>query len=310
MNGENNRVWRSALSCLILVGLVLWAFYQSALGNEKPKRQKEISVILYNAGNGGWESLMEGMRQAEDYFSVNINYVTLRDEADGEEQKKAILREIENGAEGIILTVCDYEALELFLRGENYTVPIIAVESGLNNPSFPLVSADNYAMGKRLGEEIVADWQKEELPKVALVQNTHTRDSVEQRKEGLLAALEKEARLIDWEEATAGCGADIAVALHKEAFLEIIEKKEALWQEMDIYGIGNTSAIVAALDRGIIKKLVFQNEFNMGYLSVKALLNKMENISGEELEEIEYYCVTRQELYGTEFEKLLFPIVE
>ena len=310
MKNENKKAWRTALVCFILIGVVLWIFYQYTFEKGEPERQKEISVILYNAGDGGWESLIEGMRQAEDYFSVNINYITLREGADGEEQQKAIAREIENGAEGIILAVCDYEALNPFLRGEDYAIPVIAVESGLNDPSFPLVSADNYAMGKRLAEEILADWTKKELPRVALAQDMTGRDSVEQRKAGLVDALEGKAHIIFWEEAVNGQEADIVVALYKEAFSDIIKKGEGIYRETKIYGIGNTSAIVAALDRGIIEKLVFQNEFNMGYLSVKALLNEIERMRVEDREEIEYYCVTKQELYGTEYEKLLFPIVE
>jgi len=310
MINENKRAWRTGIVCFILIGVVLWIFYQYTFGNDKPKRQKEISVILYNAGNDGWESLVEGMRQAEDYFSVNINYVILREGADGEEQQKAIAREIENGAEGIILAVCDDEALNPYLRGENYMIPVIAVESGLNDPSFPLISGDNYAMGKRLGEEILADWTGTEPPTVALAQTTSKRDSVEQRKAGILEALTGKAHIIPWEEALKGQKADVAVALHKEAFAHITEETENLHREIKIYGIGNTSAIVAALDRGIIEKLVFQNEFNMGYLSVKALLNEMESMKGQEKQEIEYYCVTKQEIYGTEYEKLLFPIVE
>ena len=76
MKNENKKAWRTALVCFILIGVVLWIFYQYAFEKGEPERQKEISVILYNAGDGGWESLIEGMRQAEDYFSVNINYST------------------------------------------------------------------------------------------------------------------------------------------------------------------------------------------------------------------------------------------
>lgn len=81
-------------------------------------------------------------------------------------------------------------------------------------------------------------------------------------------------------------------------------------KDVKLYGIGNTASVVAALDQGKIEKLVFQNEFNMGYLGVERLLSDINNVKYAKKGKIDYYCVTRQELYGTQYEQLLFPIVE
>ena len=59
-----------------------------------------------------------------------------------------------------------------------------------------------------------------------------------------------------------------------------------------------------------MEKLVFQNEFNVGYLGVERLLSDINNVKYVENSKIDYYCVSRQELYGTQYEQLLFPIVE
>ena len=90
-------------------------------------------------------------------------------------------------------------------------------------------------------------------------------------------------------------------------YLQEIPKE--LFKEAKLYGIGNTAPIVAALDKGKIEKLVFQNEFNIGYLSVEAILNKTKGIEKEQ-EEIDIYCVGKENVHETQYERLLFPIVE
>lgn len=310
MNKENAGVFYTALICLSLIALILGTFFHVAFGSDEPEKQREISVILYAAGSDGWESLQEGMKRAEDDFSVNINYVTLREDADAAEQLAAIEREIANGAEGIIIAVSDYMELYKYWLGKSFTVPIVTVESGFDESTIPFVSADNYEMGKMLGEEILKDFPDVENLTVALDLETVPRDSVEKREQGLRDVLAGKARIIPLRVAANGESADAAVALHKEAVLALAERGEPAINAATKYGIGNTSSIVAALDQGKMDKLVFQNEFNMGYLVVETLLGEMGSIRSKEREAIDYYCVSREELYDTPYEQLLFPIVE
>ena len=76
-----------------------------------------------------------------------------------------------------------------------------------------------------------------------------------------------------------------------------------------VYGIGNTTQIVSDLDSGKLEALVYQNEFNMGYEGIQAILNK--NKKGYTLSDydIPHKLVTRDTLYEKENERLLFPSV-
>lgn len=309
MHKGNSGVIYTAIICLGLIGLIIWMFVNVMQSPKEVKERTDISVILYYTENNGWESLQEGMKQAEEDFDVNINYVILRENATGAEQVAAIDKEMKNGAEGILLAVCDYEAVSPSLMQNVFRIPIITVESGLNNEIYPLMSADNYAMGKRLGEEILKDFEGKEAPLIALLEDGKKRDSLNLRKQGLQDAIKGKARLI----AVKDIGkesVDVVVALHKDTLLKATESEAEFLEEAAVYGIGNTSSTVAALDQGKIKKLVFQNEFNVGYLGVKELLSATETALSAETPEIDFYCVSREELYGTQYEQLLFPIVE
>ena len=103
--------------------------------------------------------------------------------------------------------------------------------------------------------------------------------------------------------------ADVVVALCKESTDALCNAEPRAVSDKKVYGIGNTAAIVAALEKGKIEKLVFQNEFNIGYMGVKALVQQMEGVT-QQTEEIDYYCVGGDEVHETQYERLLFPIVE
>lgn len=310
MKKDNSRVFYMTAIYLGLIILILFVFFRVIFAEETPKKQREISVILYSVENNGWEAFQEGLKQAEDDYSVNISLVILREGGDGAEQFEIIKKEIENGAEGIIVAVTDYEAMYNSLLEKSFSIPIVSVESGLGDGSFPLISADNYEMGKRLGEEILKDFSEEEALTVALTKETVKRDSVKQREQGLRDALQGKAKIISLGAAVNGEGAHAAVALQKDSLLALTERTDPALKDTKYYGIGNTASTVAALDQGKLEKLVFQNEFNMGYLAVKKLLEEIEGNGESEMKEIDYYCVSRQELYGTQYEHLLFPIVE
>lgn len=310
MSKGKMRVIYTTIICVGLILLILWLFLRMSVGTEEFVDQKEISVILYYAGKDGWESLQEGMKQAEDDFSVNINYVIMREDADGEEQVSTIEKEIENGAEGILIAVCDAEKLSVAVEEKKFKVPIVAIESGFAQDSYPVITADNYEMGKYLGEEILKDFPNKEGLTVVLGQEGNDRDCVEQRRQGLEDALAGKAQIISTGELIGLAKPDVAVGLCKESVLQLLNMRDRMLKDVKLYGIGNTASVVAALDQGKIEKLVFQNEFNMGYLGVERLLSDINNVKYAKKGKIDYYCVTRQELYGTQYEQLLFPIVE
>ena len=310
MNKANTSVIYTAAVCILLILIILAGFFDAVVGEKTTKSQTELSVILYNAGSDGWESLLEGMKQAEDDFSVNINYAVMRASTGAEEQLELIHREIENGAQGIIVAVCDYESMYEELESISNSVPMVAVESGVGDSMIPLFSADNYEMGKKLGEQILKDFEGGESLTVALMRESARRDSIVQREQGLRDALGEKAKIISLGAAMNGEGADAAVALHKESLLSLTERNDVTPDDTKKYGIGNTVATVTALDNGRLEKLVFQNEFNMGYLAVEALLQNILGNGSARAKEIDYYCVSREEVYETQYERLLFPIVE
>jgi len=284
---KNPEIVVTALICFGLMMLVLWAYYSAVFGKKEPEQKKEISVVLYYAGNDGWESLMEGMRQAEEDFAVNINYVMVKEGMTKEEQTELVRQEVEKGAQGILLAAMDATVMPQEFQGENVQVPVIVVESSVDAAAYPFFSADNTEMGRMLGRELLTDFADKESIKVAVVEEFMERDSVRDRAAGLREVLSegvefvvlqrenKEEELpVYLERAIKGMNIDAVVALSKEPLQVLGEMQIEVLVDKKVYGIGNTASTVAALDKGRVEKLVFQNEFNIGYLSVEALVKE------------------------------------
>ena len=261
MNKENKKFRRSFL-IVATIAILIWGSFYYMDNRPTEKEHKNISVILYHAGTGGWESLMEGMKQAESSYPVNINYIILEPEAGDKEQLEAVRKEIAGGAAGIILAACNSEMSVIELNEFRSTVPIITIESSLSDGYFINLTADNYRMGE-------------------IIENPKQYAKV-----------------------------DAYVALHKKDLQELTEELDQFGKRTPVYGIGNTPSTVAALEEGKIVKMVFQNEFNMGYLSIETLYNHIRGVTRENLREIEAFVVSKENVYGTKYERLLFPIIK
>ena len=63
------------------------------------------------------------------------------------------------------------------------------------------------------------------------------------------------------------------------------------------------------LDHGRIQALVYQNEFNMGYEGIRALVEKDAQGYFQDYFAIKHKLVTRDTLYDPENERILFPSI-
>ena len=321
-NKKNPEVVVSAVICFGLMLIILSVYYRAVFGEHPVEKKKEFSVVLYHAGVDGWESLIEGMKQAEDDYAVKMHYITAKEGMTEEEQLELVRQELANGKDGILFAATDSEIDILDLQTEGTQIPIIAIESNVDNAEWEYISADNKVMGQILAQSLLEDFAEENEVRVVVIEEYTNRSSVRERMQGFCETMGDSAELIIarredsdinlavWMEDTLkNIAADVVVTFSKEP-LEILSKMPIdLLEDTKLYGIGNTASIVAALDKGKIEKLVFQNEFNIGYLSVEAMLNKTKGIE-KEREEIDIYCVGKENVHETQYERLLFPIVE
>lgn len=324
------------VSGTLFLGIVLlFLFYtygsQAAV---KEEEREHYSVILYQYTDNGWQLLDEGIRQAEEDFGVEVNVVTMAKDDRAKEQQDLIEREIENGAQGILVAAVDSEELREQLLEIDKKIPVVTIENYVDE-KITHIGADDYQIGFALGQKILKDYETKRPFYVTVIKEYLERASVQKRYEGLMDALKTVGGEVRVKNCKRGEGdydlalflgkemsewnQDVIVALDKYTLEQSIEARRRQEAEMSgskgetselpmFYGIGNTEKTVDGLDDGSVKAMIYQNEFNMGYQGLEVLINKKKNMPADEIPVIRQQIVEKDTLYETENQRLLFPI--
>lgn len=325
------KIWIVIFAVLVMLGI---SYYYGVVREAPDKVTDFYSVVLYQHKDNEWATLYEGIRQAEEDFKVKVNYFTMGENDTAEDQVSLIEREVNAGSSGILFAAVDSAEVETLLGEKHIQVPLIAVETGAGD-NYVNITADNYKMGQALGNKIAEDIKQDNLNEkyrlVTVVTEYMERDSVQQRYEGLVDALEESGENIRIQNIFRQKGdfslrlligtsfnnsGRYVAALDKYATEEAAaawESKRSLFEPhgvgIRVYGIGNTAQTVNDLDNEKLWALVYQNEFNMGYLGIQALVHKDKKGWIDEQFAIKYKLVTRETLYESENERLLFPSI-
>ena len=310
---------------VVIVTILLLCLYYYGTYDKSNAPVKVISLIVYGNDSERWENLRRGAEQAADSVNAEINLVTMSDETDASEQKKLIQRELDNGADALMIAACDSTEMKQYIEELSAKVPVILVESGIGYTEDKLcISAENYKMGYQMGEMIAA----RELPetKVAIFIDHEQRDSVAERYQGLYDALQGKVDSITiWNRKDSETNiramlllqrqlteeaVDVVVGLDTASTEAVIDAAENLNKEAKLYGIGNSDKAVYYLDSGVIEALGYQNEFSIGYLGVQEVMKTQHYTIEEYNDLVEYHIVTKKSLYETDNQKMLFPFVK
>lgn len=310
----------------IIVILVLFTLFIATssylYSGTKEEEQKNISVILYGNTMDRWESLKQGIDQAGVDENAYINYIVMSTQNNEEEQLLVIQREIDNGTDGILLAAKDGNMDINRIHMPSKDIPIVCIESGVNNSDITLVSANNYAMGESIAKEIIDSENKR--VKIAIVKDNLQRDSVKERYDGFYNKIrEKFSNFTFWERLEGENRAmifaqrelteeavDVVVAFDNSSLEAVIDATINLNKKVKIYGIANSDKAVYYLDNGKMKTLVYQDEFSIGYIGLKTLFDKTQYNESEMSNYIQYHVVDDENLYLPENQRVLFPFVK
>lgn len=305
------------LALAITLLLVLeFVYYMYVNNREEPIRQ--VSLIVYGSDTSRWENLRQGAELAAEDMNAEVTLITMSTEDDALEQISLIEREIENGADALLIAACDSEAVGSYMKHTDLKIPYVFVESGTEEAG--LIAADDARMADSLARTI--DENEKDWIKVALVADHTERDSVRRRLEGMLnpevvyaneivlwerndQEKNKKAQFFLQRELTEEA-VDVVVALDNSSMEELLDATVNLNKDIKIYGIASSNKSVYYLDNRLIKSLVYQDEFSVGYLGLKELLSDGTTDGNAQ---INYEVVAHDELYEPANQKLLFPHV-
>lgn len=302
----------------MVIGLALMM-----ISGQNKKALDKVSVILENAGDSQWSALKYGLKMAAEEEGIELAVVDVEEGLDAEAQKKVFEREIEDGADALIVQpVLDKNDQEVLKKIEK-RVPVMLVgyeaEKGETRYDLPVIKEDNYEMGQALAEEMLKDFEGNiEEKKIGLLLASTDSNMLSSRECGFKDALEdKNANilelsldsLLDREENTES-KVDIVIALDDSNLTAIGEYLASSQPHGELlYGIGQSTEAIYYLDKGIAECVVVPDEFNVGYQSLSEVARKLDHyFENMKKQTVSYSVIRKETLFSKENQELLLTM--
>lgn len=273
--------------------------------------------------------MRQGLEQAAVDNHITLNYVSTETIMNKQEEETLIKRELDNGAAGLIIQmVSSYDVSEMISEISSKTAVILLETDVMPEDVYTTVMPDNEAIGKAIGKAILKDMgEKGKGKKIGVLYDTQSEISIAQRLEGLKSSLKESGAEHAWTlKATPenldlklikkqkNDPADILVTLDNdetEAAADLLKDNSGGKQKYLLYGVGCSEKNVYYLDKGVIQTLVVPNEFNMGYLSVASISKQLQfKLQSVDNTKIDFLVINKDNMYETDNQKILFPIVQ
>ncbi len=310
------------VAALLLVFLVI-VFLQINTGSEKKEEHRKLSLIVYGDDSERWESVRQGAELICGENSADLRVLTMSSDNDHEEQEQIIKREIDDGADALVIAACDSANIRDFTEGLRTRIPIVFIESlAENDGGLTVITPDDYKMGYEMGEAIIEG--ERQIATIAIISDNTKRDSVSLREQGLRDAIEgKFVKVINWtkdesrhnlstrtfiQRAIVSEATDVIVTFDNTTTDALIDALTNLNKQSKVYSISTSEKAVYSLNKGMIKSLEYTDEFSMGYLAALYALDhsKAKDYSDKE---IDFKIVRKEDMYDEDNQELLFPSV-
>lgn len=281
-----------------------------------------ISVIFNDVKDEYNVNFKKGVKQTFSEWTADINYVTLYDRKDEAQQLELIEREIANGADAIILFPVESESMSVLLESRNIAVPVICVGADIDGSRrAACVHGLNEENGLLLAEQIVKDMGAVKR-KVYLFTAQEERRDIRQLGQGLRRGLEEQEiihRTVPYntEEELSALLKEIYRADRRAIIVSLdTSTQEAILNATSLvdnsacsfYTVGTTDRILDYIGRGRIRAAIVNNDFDMGYLSIRTAVELLHGKNITRDITVQSLLVTKDNLYDKAGQYILFPM--
>ena len=309
----------------ILLLLVFLVLILSQLEQKEPKKRpgKHVSFIVYGDDSERWENMRQGAYLVCDENNADLSLITMLSEDDANEQKEIIDREIEDGADVLIVAACNSKEIADYIKEKRMPEVFVETVDEEYSGGKDVVSPDDYKMGYELGESIVEN--ESEITTVAIISEHTDRDSVTLREKGLRDAIEgKVGKIINWtrsekqvnsntrtfiQRAIVSEATDVIVTFDNSTTDALLDALTNLNKQSRVYSVSTSNKAVYSLYNGDVRSLEFSNEFSMGYIAAMYAVDRSGARKKYSDYAIDHRIVRKENMYDEDNQTLLFPFV-
>lgn len=312
------------IEAVLAVMIAILAF--AMLLGKTEKEKSRISVIVQNSEDNQWAAFKYGLKMAAKDRNTEMFWVSTEKALGTEDEKELIEREIENGADAVIVQPGAGNDTEKMLQKIQKKVPVMLIEpvppKDENAVGIPTVEAKQDEMGAALAKELLKDNNgKLEGKTVGIFSAKETSEAVRRREKGFLEALkgtgveivwsvdggntQEHKYLLDIQEKV-----DFIIALDNDSLTMAGECSAAndLHGAL-VYGIGNSTETVSYLDTGFIECLIVPDDFSIGYESLSECAEKIRKpLYQMKSREVSFAVFRRENLFSKKNQEILFTM--
>lgn len=303
----------------LLLAIIIVMLIQDSKDYNRRNTVYEVAVVIRGKPNSYWDAVKQGIDQAVSNMSVDLSYITMENDYDAKEQAEAIRREVDNGAQAIVIApIGDEPELRKAVEEAARQVVVIEIESRIFEGKVnSTILADNKAMAEALGKAMLN--RRYEGEKYVLLLPEQPPDYLLKRYAALIQLLENEGAQVSFVTVPANPGLDIfpqdttvcMAALDSVTLQAAAETISVLKEDAPkLCGIGGGAAVAYYIENGTIDFAISESAFNLGYLSIKSAVDILRGQKTEKLIEMDFRTITAQNIYEMENQRLLFPFVK
>lgn len=324
-----SKIGLSALLLFFIIALG-WVGYRMFTNELDPK----VRTIIYvpktiDTSIEFWEVMKQGVATAAKEFGADVHTIGTDTELDVDKQIQLLEQAIEEKPDAIILAATDYYRLvPVAEQIKAAGITLITVDSGLNGGvSESFIATDNYEAGRKAAQELIENIHSDD--QVAIMNFVPGSATAIEREKGVRDALSQNG--VDhvhdtlYSNGSSQKAYQLTVELLKNqpqlkgiiglnepstlgAGLAIMDL--GLKSKVKLVGFDNSSSEVHLLEKEIMLGTVIQKPFTMGYLAVKTALEVVSGHKVDSVMDTGSEFITKENMYTSENEKLMFPFIE
>jgi len=315
-----------------LVAVIVLTFATFSMAADK----LTIAVIPKGTTHEFWKSVHAGAVKASRELNVEIIWKGPLKEDDRESQIATVEDFITRGVSGIVLAPLDDTALRGSVHqavSSNPSIPVVIFDSGLKSDEYAsFVATDNFKGGQMAGDYLAK--LLDNKGKVVMLRYAEGSASTHQREEGFLDAIKKHPDIQAVSSNQYGGATTESAFQASENMLAPLKSGDQSSLTIDgifccnesttfgmlralqngkfagkvkFVGFDSSAKLVQAMDAGELHGLILQNPFNMGYLGVKTLVDKINGKDVPKRIDTGATLVTKDNMNEPEIKSLLTP---
>ena len=314
-----------------MVILLMVALGGAAAGCKK-RTTDAIAVIPKGTTHEFWKSVHAGAEKAGQELGVNIIWKGPLREDDREDQIKVVENFINLRVKGIVLAPLDDAALvPVVTDAVRAGIPVIAIDSGIKTDQVAsFVATDNYRGGKLAGDYLAQ--RLGDKGKVMMLRYAEGSASTAEREKGFLdaiaahpgievvssnqyggvtteSAFKVSENLLTSHKGPAGLTVQGIFCPNESTAFGMLRALEdnGFAGKLVFVGFDSSPKLVDAMAKGHLDATVVQDPIKMGYLGVKAMVEKLKGQPVEKRIDTGVVLATQENMEQPEIKELLNP---